>query len=122
MSHKWTTADLADQHGRTFIITGANSGIGKQAALALAGAGARVVLAVRDESKGRQAAAEIGGATEVRRLDLASLDSVRAFADDWSGTHRRADQQRRGDGRSRTPRPPTASRCRSAPTISATSR
>jgi NAD(P)-dependent dehydrogenase (short-subunit alcohol dehydrogenase family) len=86
MSHKWTTADLADQHGRTFIITGANSGIGKQAALALADAGARVVLAVRDEAKGRQAAAEIGGATEVRRLDLASLESVRAFADDWSGT------------------------------------
>jgi NAD(P)-dependent dehydrogenase (short-subunit alcohol dehydrogenase family) len=86
MSHKWTTADLTDQHGRTFIITGANSGIGKQAALALAGAGARVVLAVRDEAKGRRAAAEIGGATEVRMLDLASLDSVRAFADDWSGS------------------------------------
>jgi len=85
MSHKWTTADLADQHGRTIVITGANSGIGKQAALGLAGAGARVVLAVRDEAKGRRAAAEIGGASEVRQLDLASLDSVRAFADDWSG-------------------------------------
>jgi len=86
MSQKWTAADLPDQHGRTFVITGANSGIGKQAALALARAGARVVLAVRDEAKGRQAAAQIGGATEVRRLDLASLDSVRAFADDWSGS------------------------------------
>jgi NAD(P)-dependent dehydrogenase (short-subunit alcohol dehydrogenase family) len=82
---KWTTADVPDQSGRRFIITGANSGIGLTAARALAGAGAHVVLAVRNEEKGRRAAATIAGKTEVRRLDLADLSSVHAFADAWEG-------------------------------------
>ena len=85
MTATWSAADLTDQSGRTFVITGANSGIGRQAARALAGVGAHVVLAVRDQEKGRKAAADIGGATEVRELDLASLDSVRAFAAGWAG-------------------------------------
>jgi NAD(P)-dependent dehydrogenase (short-subunit alcohol dehydrogenase family) len=71
--------------GRTVIVTGANSGIGKAAAKALASHNARVVLAVRNTDKGREAAAEIPGTAEVRRLDLASLDSVREFAADWDG-------------------------------------
>jgi len=71
--------------GRTVIVTGANSGIGRAAAEALAGAGARVVLAVRTTQKGEQAAAKMSGQTEVRPLDLASLDSVRAFAEGWDG-------------------------------------
>jgi NAD(P)-dependent dehydrogenase (short-subunit alcohol dehydrogenase family) len=79
----WTIEDLPDQSGRTFVITGANSGIGFGAARALAGKGARVVLAVRDTGKGEQAATKIGGQTEVRRLDLADLASVRAFAQDF---------------------------------------
>ena len=77
---KWTPADLPSQDGRTAIVTGANSGIGLAAARELARAGARVVLAVRDTSKGDRAAQSIGGATEVRRLDLADLASVREFA------------------------------------------
>jgi NAD(P)-dependent dehydrogenase (short-subunit alcohol dehydrogenase family) len=80
------TADhIPDLAGQTAIITGANSGIGLAAAQALANAGATVVLAVRDQAKGEAAAAAIGGAAEVRPLDLASLDSVRAFADGWQG-------------------------------------
>jgi NAD(P)-dependent dehydrogenase (short-subunit alcohol dehydrogenase family) len=71
--------------GRTAVVTGANSGIGRAAAAALAGAGARVVLAVRDTGKGQTAAATMPGVTEVRRLDLASLDSVREFAAGWEG-------------------------------------
>jgi NAD(P)-dependent dehydrogenase (short-subunit alcohol dehydrogenase family) len=71
--------------GSTVIVTGANSGIGRTAASALAGAGARVVLAVRTPEKGERAAAEMPGETEVRRLDLASLDSVREFAAGWDG-------------------------------------
>ena len=71
--------------GRTVIITGANSGIGRAAARALAGARARVVLAVRDADKGQAAAATMPGETDVRRLDLASLASVREFAAEWEG-------------------------------------
>ncbi len=71
--------------GRTVIVTGANSGIGEAAASALAGAGARVVLAVRNTDKGRAAAAGMPGETEVRPLDLASLASVREFAASWDG-------------------------------------
>jgi NAD(P)-dependent dehydrogenase (short-subunit alcohol dehydrogenase family) len=81
----WSTSDLPDLSGRTAIVTGANSGIGRAAARALAGAGARVVLAVRDTAKGRDAAATMPGATEVRPLDLASLASVREFAGAWEG-------------------------------------
>jgi NAD(P)-dependent dehydrogenase (short-subunit alcohol dehydrogenase family) len=69
--------------GRTVIVTGSNSGIGRAAATALAAKGARVVLAVRNLDKGRAAAATMVGETEVRRLDLASLESIRAFAGDW---------------------------------------
>jgi NAD(P)-dependent dehydrogenase (short-subunit alcohol dehydrogenase family) len=79
---KWTASDLPDQSGRTFVITGANSGSGLAAAKALAAAGAHVVLAVRDPAKGE--AAGVPGA-EVRRLDLADLASVRAFADAYQG-------------------------------------
>src|SRR5881227_3243115 len=77
--------DLPDLTGRAVVITGANSGIGRAAAHALAGAGARVVLAVRDLEKGRSAAATMPGETEVRQLDLSSLASVRTFAAGWEG-------------------------------------
>jgi NAD(P)-dependent dehydrogenase (short-subunit alcohol dehydrogenase family) len=70
---------------RSAIVTGANSGIGRAAASALAGAGARVVLAVRNTDKGQAAAASMPGHTEVRQLDLASLASVREFAAAWDG-------------------------------------
>ena len=71
--------------GRTAIVTGANSGIGRAAARALAEGGGRVVLAVRDTDKGEAAAATMPGETEVRRLDLADLASIRAFAAGWAG-------------------------------------
>jgi NAD(P)-dependent dehydrogenase (short-subunit alcohol dehydrogenase family) len=80
-----STTQLPDMHGRNVIITGANSGIGRAAAEALTGAGAHVVLAVRDLEKGRSAASGMGGEAEVRRLDLASLASVREFAAGWEG-------------------------------------
>ena len=81
----FTPRDLPELAGRTIIITGANSGIGRAAADALAGAGARVVLAVRNLDKGREAASTMTGDTEVRELDLASLSSVRDFAAKWDG-------------------------------------
>jgi NAD(P)-dependent dehydrogenase (short-subunit alcohol dehydrogenase family) len=79
------TANIPDMTSQTVIVTGANSGIGRATARALAVAGARVVLAVRDPSKGQTAAAATPGVTEVRELDLASLDSVRAFTSGWTG-------------------------------------
>jgi NAD(P)-dependent dehydrogenase (short-subunit alcohol dehydrogenase family) len=81
----FTPDHIPDLAGKTVIVTGANSGIGLAAAAALATAGATVVLAVRDQAKGEAAAATITGTTEVRPLDLASLDSVRAFAASWTG-------------------------------------
>lgn len=84
-SHKWTAKDLPDLSGRTFVVTGANSGLGLIDARELARAGARVVLAVRDTEKGERAAQTIDGPTEVRKLDLADLASVRAFAEAWEG-------------------------------------
>ena len=81
----FSTADVPDMTGRSVIVTGANSGIGAAAARALASAGARVVLAVRNLDKGRTAVAAMPGETEVRELDLASLASVREFAAAWDG-------------------------------------
>ncbi|MFD6101794.1 oxidoreductase [Nocardia salmonicida] len=78
---KWTVADLPDQTGRTIIVTGANSGLGAATARALAAAGARVILACRDTAKAERVAAGMRGETEVRELDLANLNSVRAFTD-----------------------------------------
>jgi NAD(P)-dependent dehydrogenase (short-subunit alcohol dehydrogenase family) len=84
-SHKWTAQDLPDLAGRTFVVTGANSGLGLIDARELARAGARVVLAVRDTAKGEQAARTIDGPAEVRKLDLADLASIHAFAEAWEG-------------------------------------
>ncbi|MDQ1398397.1 MAG: hypothetical protein QOK20_329 [Acidimicrobiaceae bacterium] len=81
----FSTEDIPDLTGRTVIVTGANSGIGRAAATALAAHNARVVLAVRNTEKGKEAAAQMPGSTEVRQLDLASLASVRAFAEAWDG-------------------------------------
>ncbi|MBX7447478.1 SDR family NAD(P)-dependent oxidoreductase [Mycolicibacterium sp. 3033] len=82
----WTTADIPDQNGRTAVITGANTGLGFETAKALADKGARVVLAVRDTDKGRQAAARIGGDVTVQELDLTSLASIRAASEELHTT------------------------------------
>jgi NAD(P)-dependent dehydrogenase (short-subunit alcohol dehydrogenase family) len=76
---------MPDLTGRTAIVTGANSGVGKSVAKVLGERGAHVVYAVRDVQKGRQAAAHAPGSNEVRQLDLADLASVHKFADEWSG-------------------------------------
>ena len=75
----WTARDIPDQHGRTIIITGASSGVGMIAAIELARAGAHVIAAVRDVSKGHRALSNTPGNLEIRRLDLSSLASTRAF-------------------------------------------
>jgi NAD(P)-dependent dehydrogenase (short-subunit alcohol dehydrogenase family) len=74
----WHPRQLGAQTGRSFVVTGANSGIGLEAARELVGRGAHVVLAVRDTAKGGQAAARLSGpgSTSVVELDLSDLDQV----------------------------------------------
>ncbi|WP_020104841.1 oxidoreductase [Nocardia sp. 348MFTsu5.1] len=77
----WTLDDIPDQTGRTFVVTGANGGLGEYITSALAGRGATVVMACRDTSKAGRLATRIDGDLEVAHLDLGDLSSVRAFAD-----------------------------------------
>ncbi|HEY1843041.1 MAG TPA: SDR family NAD(P)-dependent oxidoreductase [Mycobacterium sp.] len=89
---KWTTADIPDQTGRVAVITGANTGLGYETAAALAAKGARVVLAIRNIDKGKDAAALIlrrspGADVTLQELDLTSLDSVRAAAEQLRSDH-----------------------------------
>jgi NAD(P)-dependent dehydrogenase (short-subunit alcohol dehydrogenase family) len=82
---KWSPEKLPSLDGRTAIVTGSNSGIGLAAARELAGAGVRVVMAVRNTEKGEAAASALEGTVEVRKLDLADLSSVREFASGFDG-------------------------------------
>ena len=82
----WTTADIPDQSGRVAVVTGSNTGLGLATAEALAGAGAEVVLAIRNIDKGDAARSQIleshpDAAIHLQSLDLGSLDSVRGAAD-----------------------------------------
>ncbi|GAA3258223.1 oxidoreductase [Dactylosporangium siamense] len=81
---RWTEAEIGDQGGRTFLVTGANSGLGFEMTRALLAKGARVIMAVRSETKGRAALAALPGRerAELRIVDLADLDTVRRLADD----------------------------------------
>lgn len=92
----WTTADIPDQTGRVAVVTGANTGLGLETARALAGAGATVVMAIRNVEKGEAARNDIladhpDATIELQPLDLSSLDSVRAAANDILEGHDRID-------------------------------
>jgi NAD(P)-dependent dehydrogenase (short-subunit alcohol dehydrogenase family) len=94
--NKWTTDRIESQDGRVVMITGANTGIGYEAAFALAQKGARVVLACRDKDKAENALQRIkaeqpAAEVAVGNLDLSSLASVRAFADDFLKQNDRLD-------------------------------
>ena len=82
----FTDADVPDQRGKCFVVTGANTGLGFEAAKVLASRGARVLLACRSEAKAGQAIDRILDASpaadvEFVPLDQADLDSVRACAE-----------------------------------------
>jgi protochlorophyllide reductase len=83
----WSAADVADQAGRTVLVTGANSGLGLQTAMVLAGRGATVLMACRDPQRGRAMVERVrdrfgrADATLIQ-LDLADLTSVRKAADE----------------------------------------
>jgi NAD(P)-dependent dehydrogenase (short-subunit alcohol dehydrogenase family) len=109
----WTADDIPDQSGRVALVTGANSGIGFEAAAALAAKGAHVVLACRDAGKAKAAFEAIRGrrpdaSLEVQPLDLASLASIRACADRVSAGHARLDLLLNNAGVMAIPRRTTA--------------
>jgi NAD(P)-dependent dehydrogenase (short-subunit alcohol dehydrogenase family) len=88
----WSIADIPDQSGKTFVVTGANSGIGLEAVIALAGKGAHVVMACRSADKAKGAVDRVtkthpSAKLAVRSLDLSSLASVRAFAETMQKEH-----------------------------------
>src|ERR1700677_5165119 len=83
----WTEADIPDLAGKTAVVTGANTGLGQQAARVLAGRGAHLVLACRNADKAGRAAdqlaaASAGASASAVRLDLASQSSVRSAAEE----------------------------------------
>jgi NAD(P)-dependent dehydrogenase (short-subunit alcohol dehydrogenase family) len=93
---KWTAADIPDQTGRVAVITGANTGLGYETALALAEHGAHVVLAVRNLDKGKDAAAGITAKSPhaevaLQELDLTSLEFIRAAAEQLRSNYDRID-------------------------------
>lgn len=92
----WTEKDIPDLTGRTAVVTGANGGLGLQTALALAGAGAHVVLAARDPAKTEAAqnrirASHPSASLEVVPLDLGDLSVVSAAASTILAAHERVD-------------------------------
>src|SRR5215469_7305239 len=93
-NHKWTAANLPDLSGRTIIVTGANSGIGYEAALEFGRHRAAVILACRSMDKANVAVAQIKAArpdapVEAIDLALASWSSVCAYADALIKNHDR---------------------------------
>ncbi len=87
---KWTANDIPDLSGKTAVVTGANSGLGYETAVALARHGAHVVLACRDEGRGTDAIERLrseapAASVELSLLDLADLTSVRKFAEGYAG-------------------------------------
>src|SRR5437868_2955888 len=92
----WTANDIQDQSGRVVIITGANSGVGYESAIALARKGARIVMGCRSLDKAERAKQDIlklvpNAKLEVMQLDLGSLKSVHSFADTFNATYDRLD-------------------------------
>src|SRR5688572_7953533 len=85
----------ADLKGKLAVVTGANTGMGKETAKALSRMGATVILAVRNPQSGEEARKEIaasgGGPLEVMQVDLSSLKSVKAFVESFKAKHPKLD-------------------------------
>jgi len=84
----WTTRDIPGLEGKSAVVTGANSGLGYHTSLALAGKGARIIMACRNLEKGEAARLEvlaIHPRADIRlwKLDLSSLASVHDFAEKY---------------------------------------
>jgi NAD(P)-dependent dehydrogenase (short-subunit alcohol dehydrogenase family) len=96
MSDQWNLSRIGDQTGKIVVITGANSGIGFEAARALAGNGAVVIFASRNTQKAETAMSRVReefpeAEIEFIPLNLGSLSSIREFADQFSARYDRLD-------------------------------
>ncbi len=92
----WSIADIPDQSGRVAVVTGANGGLGLETAEALAGKGAHVVMAVRNQDKAAAAQSRIvathpTASLELVSLDLGNQDSVKAAVDTIVKAHPQID-------------------------------
>jgi len=92
----WTKSNIPDQTNKTILITGANTGIGYETALALYEAGAHVILACRDLKKAEDAVGKLRllkgkGSLETGVLDLSDLNSVKEFSKKFILDHKRLD-------------------------------
>lgn len=93
---EWTTANMPDLTGKVIIVTGANSGIGLEAAKEFARKDAQTILACRSMDKAQVALAELqaeipNAQAEIMQLDLASLASVRRFVETFKAKYDRLD-------------------------------
>ncbi len=84
MSKNWTTDNIPNQKGKTFLVTGANSGLGLGTSKVLASKGAKVIMTARSMNKGHQAIAEMkkevpNADVTLMQLDLADLSNVKQF-------------------------------------------
>lgn len=96
MSKKWNTNDIASQEGKIFLVTGANSGLGLGTTKVLAEKGAEIVMAARNIEKGKKALAEVKqvaprAKVSLMQLDLADLDSVAQFAEEFKAKYQQLD-------------------------------
>lgn len=96
MKQPWTKQNIPDQSGKTAIVTGANTGIGSQTALALYEAGAHVIVAARHAGRALQAIDKMQlsngrGSLEIGILNLANLAEVKRFADEFKRRHAQLD-------------------------------
>ncbi len=94
--YNWTAENIPEQKGRIAIITGSSSGIGYEAARVLANKNAKVIIAVRNLSKGEIAKSNIVGqnknaAVEVMKIDLSDLASVKGFAEEYKKKYTKLD-------------------------------
>ena len=91
-SNNWTASDIPSQKAKTIVVTGANIGIGLEAATVLSGKGANVIMAVRTIEKGKAAVMKIKSANpsallELMQLDLADFDSIHRFSEEFHAKH-----------------------------------
>lgn len=93
---KWTSEDIPNQNNKTIIITGATSGLGKEATKVLASKNATVVMAVRNTDKAKIVVTEIRkefpqAKIDIKELDLNSLESIAAFAKEFTNDYEKLD-------------------------------